>query len=155
VQQQVYYSTYGSLTAQARVTWRGHIKSGQHPRLVRAARQHIASQNAASTFKAVTQEFVERRGSKWGDSHRRHFVRFMENDANPEIGDLPIASIGPGHVLAVLQKVEAREAYSVARLGRGYMGQVFRYAVAGHKATQDPTKALAGAVFTQTLRGGR
>jgi integrase len=130
----------------ARVTWRGQVKAGQHPRLVRAARQLLASQSAASTFKAVTQEFVERRGSKWGDSHRRHFVRFMESDAYPEIGDLPIASLGPGHVLAVLQKVEAREAYSVAHLGRGYMGQVFRYAVAGHKATQDPTKALAGAL---------
>jgi integrase len=128
----------------ARVTWRGQVKAGQHPRLVRAARQLIASQSAASTFRAVTQEFVERRGSKWGDSHRRHFVRFMENDAYPDIGDLPISDLGPGHVLAVLQKVEAREAYSVARLGRGYLGQVFRYAVAGHKATQDPTRVLAG-----------
>ena len=39
----------------ARVTWRGQVKSGQHPRLVRAARQLIASQSAASTFKAVPQ----------------------------------------------------------------------------------------------------
>jgi integrase len=130
----------------ARVTWRAQVKSGHHPRLVRAARQLLASQSAASTFKAVAGEFVERRGGKWGESHRQHFTRFMEQDAYPDLGALPIASLGPGHVLAVLHKVEGRGAHSVARLGRGYLGQVFRYAVATHKATQDPTRALAGAL---------
>jgi integrase len=130
----------------ARVTWRAQVKSGQHPRLVRAARQLLASQSAASTFKAVAAEFVEKRGTRWGDSHRRHVVRFMEQDAYPDLGPLPISSIGPGHVLAVLHKVEGRGAHSVARLGRGYLGQVFRYAVATHKAPQDPTRALAGAL---------
>jgi integrase len=131
---------------QARVTWRAQVKAQQHPRLVRAARQLIASQSAANTFKAVAVEFVERRGNKWGESHRQHFLRFMKQDAYPDLGDLPIASLGPGHVLAVLHKVEARGAHSVARLGRGYLGQVFRYAVATHKATTDPTRALAGAL---------
>jgi integrase len=130
---------------QARLTWRAHVKAGQHPRLVRAARQLIASQSAANTFRAVAAEYVERRGARWGASHRRHVERFLEQDAYPDLGDLPIAGIGPAHVLAVLQKVEAR-APTAARLGRGYLGQVFRYAVATHKATQDPTRALAGAL---------
>jgi integrase len=130
----------------ARVTWRGQVKAGQHPRLVRAARQLIASQSAASTFKAVAAEYVEKRGVRWGASHRRHVVRFLENDAYPDLGALPIAGIGPAHVLAVLGKVEGRGAHSVARLGRGYLGQIFRYAIATHKATQDPTRALAGAL---------
>jgi Arm DNA-binding domain len=51
----------------ARVTWRAQVKSGHHPRLVRAARQLVASQSAANTFKAVAAEFVERRGGKWSD----------------------------------------------------------------------------------------
>jgi integrase len=131
---------------QARLIWRGQVKAGQHPRLVRAARQLLASQSAASTFKAVAAEFVEKRGARWGDSHRRHVVRFLENDAYPDLGTLPIASVGPGHVLAVLQKIEARGAHSVAHLGRGYLGQVFRFAIASHKATLDPTRALAGAL---------
>jgi hypothetical protein len=54
----------------ARVTWRGQVKAGHHPRLVRAARRLIASQSAASTFRAVAGEFVERRGGKCDDSHR-------------------------------------------------------------------------------------
>jgi integrase len=130
----------------ARVTWRAQVKSGHHPRLVRAARQLLASQSAASTFKAVADEFVERRGGKWSESHRQQFLRFIEQDAYPDLGALPIASLGPGHVLAVLRKVEGRGAHRVAHMGRGYLGQVFRYAVVTHKATQDPTRALAGAL---------
>jgi len=56
----------------------------------------------------VAAEYVERRGASWGASHRCHVVRFLENDAYPDLGDLPIAGIGPAHVVAVLQKVEAR-----------------------------------------------
>jgi integrase len=136
---------------QARLTWRAHVKAGQHPRLVRAARQLMASQSAASTFQAVAVEYVEKRGARWGASHRRHVERFLEQDAYPDLGALPIASIGPAHVLAVLARVEAR-APTAARLGRGYLGQVFRYAVATHKATVDPTRALAGALAKAETR---
>src|SRR4029077_20799261 len=59
---------------------------------------------------------------------------------------LPIASLGPAHLLAVLHKVEARGAYSVAQMGRGYLGQVFRYAIASHKAVLDPARVLTGAL---------
>jgi integrase len=130
----------------ARVIWRGQVKGGQHPRLVRAARQLIATQSAASTFKAVAVEFVEKRGARWGTSHRRHFERIMVQDIYPELGELPIASLGPGHVLAALQKIERRGVATVAAAARGFVGQVFRYAIATHKATQDPTRALAGAL---------
>jgi integrase len=130
----------------ARLHWRAMVKQGQHPRLVRATIRLLAAQSSANTFEAVTREFIERRGGRWGDSHRRHFVRFMENDAFPDLGALPIGTVTAGLVLAVLQKVEAREAYSVAHLGRGYIGQVLRFAIASGKATQDPTRALRGAL---------
>jgi integrase len=130
----------------ARLDWRAQVRQGQHPRLIRAAVRLLAAQSIANTFKAVAAEFVERRGGGWSDSHRKHFLRFIEKDANPDIGALPIASLGPAHILAVLKKVEAREAYSVAQLGRGYLGQIFRYAIASHKAVLDPARALTGAL---------
>jgi integrase len=130
----------------ARLTWRALVKVGQHPRLMRATVRLLAAQSSANTFKAVAQEFAERRGGKWGKSHRQHYARFMANDAYPEIGALPIATVGPAHILALLQKVEARRAYSVAQVGRGYLGQVFRYAVATQKAAIDPVPSLRGAL---------
>jgi integrase len=136
----------------ARLIWRGQVKGGQHPRIVRAAKRLLASQSAATTFKAVAQEFIERRGSTWGDSHRHHFKRFMENDAYPDIGDQPIASLTAAHFLPVLKKVEDRGAHSVAHLGRGYLGQVMRYAVATQKASTDPVALLRGSLVKVETR---
>lgn len=130
----------------ARLAWRAMVKVGQHPRIVRAANRLVAAQSAASTFKAVAEEFIERRGATWGDSHRWHFRRFMAHDAYPDLGALPMGSLTAAHYLAVLRKVEARGSHSVAHLGRGYLGQVARYAVATGKAVSDPLPSLRGSL---------
>jgi integrase len=70
----------------------------------------------------------------------------MVNDAFPSIGALPIGTLETTHLLAVLRAVAARGAASVALLGRGYLGQVFRYAVATRKARHDPVPSLRGAL---------
>src|SRR4029077_1960336 len=84
----------GSMTLaearQARVIWRQQVKSGQHPRLVRATARLLAARSAATTFRAVAEEFQEQRGKRWGEGHRRHFSRIMRQDIFPELGDLPI-----------------------------------------------------------------
>ena len=144
----------GRLTLQearrARVDWRAQVKRGEHPRIVRKAKRLIAAQSAATTFRAVTEEFVERRGGSWGPDYRRNFDAFMERDAFPAIGDQPIAKLLPVHLLAVLQKVEARGAVTVARHGRSYLSSVFRYAVATLKVPLDPMPSLRGALAKRT-----
>jgi integrase len=130
----------------ARVTWRDMVKAGQHPRLVRAAVRLMAAQSSANTFEAVAREYIARRGGNWGDGYRRRFIWFLEANCYPDLGALPIATLGPAHILAVLQKIEARGAYTVARTGRVRLGQIFRYAVATQKAVLDPTSALRGAL---------
>jgi integrase len=137
---------------QARVTWRGQVKAGQHPRLVRATARLLASQSNASTFRAVAAEYAEKRGAGWGAGHRRRFDQIMRDDIFPELGDLPIATLGPGHVLAALHKIEARGVRTVAAAARSLVGQVFRFAVASHKAAQDPTRTLVGALAKHETR---
>jgi integrase len=129
-----------------RLVWRAQVRTGQHPRLVRHAKRLLAAASAADTFEAVTREFVERRGRGWSASHRRHFIGFMERDAFPELGPLPIGTLTSAHVLAVLRKVEDRGAPSVARQGRTFIGQVTRYAVSAQKLAADPVPILRGAL---------
>jgi integrase len=136
----------------ARVTWRGQVKTGHHPRLVRATARLLAAQSNATTFRAVAEEFKTQRGSTWSARHRQRFDQIMRDDIFPELGDLPIAAVTPAHVLAALRKIEARGVKTVAAAARSLTGQVFRYAVASHKATQDPTRALAGALAKHEIR---
>ena len=49
----------------ARVEWRDMVRRGQHPRLVRATGRLLAAQSAAMTFRAVAEEFVDKRGGHW------------------------------------------------------------------------------------------
>jgi integrase len=130
----------------ARVAWRDMVRRGQHPRLVRATGRLLAAQSAAMTFRAVAEEFVEKRGGHWGASYRRHVVRFLEGDCYPDLGDLPIANLETAHLLPILNAVADRDALSVAHSGRSILGQLWRFAISTRKAVTDPTAALRGAL---------
>ena len=132
----------------ARVVWRGLVRIGQHPRLARQAARLAAVRTQANTFQALADEFVDKRGRKWTKPHRDRFRRFMTRDVFPHIGHLPISTITAAQVLAVLRIVEERGTIQAANLGRGFIGAVFRYAVATQKATVDPVPSLRGALAT-------
>jgi integrase len=136
----------------ARVIWRGQVKAGQHPRLVRATLRLLAAQSNAATFRALAEEFKTQRGSTWSARHRQRFDQIMRDDIFPELGDLPIAAVTPAHVLAALRKIETRGVGTVAATARSLTGQVCRFAIASHKATQDPTRALTGALAKHEIR---
>ena len=140
----------GRLTlAEARVEregWRGLVKVGSHPAHARRAQVLAAAAGNATTFDGVAADFIAQRGQGWSESHRKRLSRFLEVDVSPDIGSLPIRSITPAHVLAILRRVEGRDATSMAMLGRGWLSQIFRYAVASLKADSDPAAALRGAL---------
>lgn len=130
----------------ARLDWRAQVARGEHPRLARQAKRLEAARSTATTFKAVALEYVEKRGGAWSASYRRNFFGFMERDAFPAIGDLPIATLMPAHMLAVLERIEARGAISWAHHGRSFLSGVFRYGVQTLKVPIDPMPSLRGAL---------
>jgi len=130
----------------ARLEWRAQVKRGEHPRVVRVAKRLLSAQSVSTTFRAVTEEYVQERGKTWGPDYRRNFTTFMERDAYPAIGDQPIAKLLSAHMLAVLQSVVNRGAVAVAHHGRSYLSGVFRFAVAKLKVQIDPMPSLRGAL---------
>ena len=129
---------------------RDMVKLGRHPLNAKKAGQQARAHSSANTFGAVTREFVEKRGGHWSDKHSARFESFMDRDVHPDIGALPIRDVTATAVLAVLRKVEDRGATDVAALGRGFIGQVFRYAVATGRCDSDPTLAMRGALKAHT-----
>jgi integrase len=125
---------------------RDMVKLGRHPLDAKKAEQQVHAHSAANTFEAVAREFVEKRGGDWSDNHRARFESFMKRDVYPDIGALPIRDVTATAVLAVLRKVEDRGSTDMAGLGRGFIGQVFRYAVATGRCDSDPTLAMRGAL---------
>lgn len=74
--------------------------------------------------------------------------RWVLGLAKSDLKDRPIAEIDAAEVLSVLRKVEAKGNYETAKRMRSVIGQVFRYAIATARATNDPTTGLRGALIT-------
>jgi len=72
------------------------------------------------------------------------FLAVMAGDIYPDLGDLPIASLRLAHILPLFAKIELRGSLTVVHAARGFLGRVFRYAVATEKIELDPCR-LCGA----------
>jgi len=73
-------------------------------------------------------------------------------DQKTPLGSLPVSTIKPIEVLAVLRKVEAKGRYETARRLRSTIGAVIRYAIATARAETDPTVGLQGALTTPVVK---
>jgi len=106
----------------------------------------------ADTFQAVADDFlkkVEREGKADATLSKK---RWLVGMAGFDLGRRPISEISAAEILVPLRKVEAEGNYETARRLRATIGQVFRYAIATQRATNDPTFGLRGALITPTVR---
>jgi len=102
---------------------------------------------AANTFELVAREWLTKTEPERAAITHLKVKTWLEKDAFPFIGNLPISAIKPRDVLdKVVRKVEARGAVDTAHRLKQLCGQVFRYAVATGSAERDVTQDLKGAL---------
>jgi integrase len=73
-------------------------------------------------------------------------IRRLERDVFPWIGKKPMSKLETPDVLAVLRRIESRNAVETAHRAHQNCGQVFRYAVATGRAKGDVTRDLRGSL---------
>lgn len=111
-----------------------------------------AAVTAATTFKLVAEELVEKKRREDRAEATLTKTAWLLSFAYPSLGNMPISEITAPQVLDVLRKVEARGRLESARRLRSIMGEVFRYAIATARAEGDPTAALRGALVTPKVK---
>ena len=108
---------------------------------------------AANTFEAVARDWLVKTKAKRAEITHLKVTTWLEKDAFPFIGHMPISTIGPRDVLdKVVRKVEARGAIDTAHRLKQLCGQVFRYAVVTGMAERDVTTDLRDALVTKTKK---
>lgn len=122
------------------------LREGGDPVLERRAARASAAASAATTFEGVAREWMESRGAKWSPSYAEKVRSVLETNLFPRIGDLPVDAITAPMLLAALRPIEARGALEVAMRARRWAGEVFRYAIATGRASDDPATVLKGAL---------
>jgi len=122
------------------------LRAGVDPGRDKKEKKELALLNAEQTFEVVAREWHEVKRDGWEANTAKDKLYRLEKDVFPHMGALPIASIKPRDVLAVLRKIEKRGALELTRRMKQTIGQVFRYAVAEGRAESDPTRDLKDAL---------
>ncbi|MDN7586946.1 tyrosine-type recombinase/integrase [Burkholderia seminalis] len=131
------------------------VKKGLHPS---HARQEVLSariDEGKATFRAVSDEWLEKKRKTWTERHFGEILRMFEADAYPFIGNRPMRSVTAHDVLALMRRVEERGSPSVAIKLRQYVSNVFQYAVITLRADTDPASVLRGSVLKPPTENAR
>jgi integrase len=97
-------------------------------------------------FKDAARDWFNAREAQWVSGYAARIWARLDSDIFPTIGAHDVGSITPAEVLALLRKVEERDALEMAKRLRQTLSAVFRYSVANGWATSDPAAPLAGAM---------
>lgn len=125
---------------------REDISSGMDPMQVKRTDRAAKMFAASNSFESVARAYLGKVASDRAASTLEKNTTWLERNVFPFIGQMPITSIGPRDVLAVLHKIEARGAVESAHKIKQLCGQVFRFAVASGMADRDVTVDLRDAL---------
>ncbi len=128
------------------------IRKGGDPSASRQETKRLDRLNAQNTFKAIALEWHTHNYSTWSERHAKHILLRLENDVFPELGEVPIRTITPVHVVACIRKIEGRGAGEMARRAKQMCSQVFRYAVVTGRADRDVTGSLKDALKKRKVK---
>ena len=122
------------------------LANGRDPSEQAKLDKTAASVAAASTFKAVAEEWYVKAEKEGLAPATLNKIRWLLDFATPSLGNRPIAEILPHELLLVLRKFEAKGRHVSAKRLRSTWGQVFRYAIATARANRDISADLRGAL---------
>lgn len=130
------------------------IALGKDPSREKQREKVRARIQAADTFKAICDEYCEKRrrdGTKGWAPATATRSEYLLSLICGSIGKLPIGEIEPADVLTAIRWIEGKGKLESARRSLQLAGAVFRYAVATARLVSDPTRDLRGALTAPTV----
>ncbi len=125
---------------------RAQVADGIDPSVQRRASQDATSSRNANSFEVVAREWYAKFSPNWATSHSSKILSRLERDVFPWIGAIPTGEVTAPQVLACIRRIEERGALETAHRTLQNCGQIFRYAVATHRAERDAAADLRGAL---------
>ncbi len=119
---------------------------GTDPIQAKIVKKLKAATPAENTFKAAALEWLDQGKDGWSDTHYVREKRNLEKDLIPFIGGRVMREIEPVELLAVVRRVEARGALSVADRVLLTAHSVWVYAVATGRSERDITPDIRKAL---------
>lgn len=112
---------------------RSLVAKGIDPRADRRQSQYEAGARVENTFEAVANRWHSFKAQRLTDAKKGSAAqsrRYLDKDLIPALGKYPIADIKRADVLKTVRSIEGRGALHVAEKCRGWLNEIFRYAIA-------------------------
>jgi len=151
-QKTLYIGAYPAISLAAARTRRDDAKQliaeGTDP-AEEVRREKIRQQFAAgNTFEAIALELIEKAAAEGKAEATLTKKRWFLTLLKPDLGRRSISEINATDIIAPLKRIEVQGNYETARRTRAFASQVFRYAIATARGTNDPTFGLRGALIS-------
>ena len=131
---------------------RSAVRDGIDPGVERKNAKLTARFNAANTFGAVAEEYIEHKLVKEGRAAVTvEKAKWLLLQMKP-IWDQPLVEIKPAEVFGVLRRLEGQRKHETAKRCRSFTSRVFRYAAATGRAESDPAAMLAGQLIAPKVK---
>jgi len=114
------------------------IDPGEHRKATKTAK--------ANSLEAVAREWFAKYSRGWSLDHAERTKRRLERDIFPWLGGRPVRDVTTPELLAVLRRIEARDALDVAHRAHQNLGRIFHYAIATGRAERNPAADIRGAL---------
>ena len=111
-----------------------------------------ASLAAATTFRSVADEFIEKMEREGKAEATLTKARWFRDLLDRDIGHRPVTEIAPFELLTALRKIEGRGRLESAQRARAFAGRVFRYAVVTARASMNPSDLVRGALTAPKVK---
>jgi integrase len=128
------------------------IAAGKNPNQQKKLERITQALTNANTFDVISDELLAKKEREARADATLAKTRWLLSFATPSLGGRPISEITAAEVLEVLRFVEKRGRLESARRLRSVIGEVFRYAIATARASNDPTFALRGALTAPKVK---
>ncbi|RVT93134.1 tyrosine-type recombinase/integrase [Sphingomonas crocodyli] len=123
------------------------VEGGADPIAVRRREKLEGELRAATTFRLVADEYLEKMEAEGKSDATMKKARWFRDLLDRDIGPLPVADIMPQELLAALRKLERRGHRETANRTRAFASRVCRYAIVTARATTNPADVLRGALI--------
>lgn len=121
-------------------------KTGTDPLQARRLAKISARSAATGSFESVAREYHAHQSPGWSATYSERWLRQLEKDVFPRIGNLDLRDITAPILLDTLRKVERRGVNELAHSIRQACGQVMRYGVQTGRCDRNPATDLHGAL---------
>lgn len=121
-----------------------HLLRIEHidPGSVRKTRKREAKSRTENSFAALAEAWLENKKAGWSESSATKARQYLDSDLIPALGTRPIVEIRRPELVDVLRRLEKRGAYDAARKCRGWLSNIFRYALVAGVIESNPATDL-------------